>query len=48
MRQTLTDGPCRSFDYFFNTPADVSAAPSAAGFDAFFRGAYAYHYHNEW
>ena len=44
---TRRQSPC-SFDYFFNTPADLSAAPNAVGFDGFFRGAYAYHYHNEW
>ena len=37
-----------SFDNFFNTPSDASAAPSVVGFDGFFRGAYLYHYHNEW
>ncbi|KAH9898108.1 hypothetical protein C8Q73DRAFT_683677 [Cubamyces lactineus] len=36
------------FDNFFNTPSDASAAPSVVGFDGFFRGAYLYHYHNEW
>ncbi|KAH9944136.1 uncharacterized protein BXZ73DRAFT_96633 [Epithele typhae] len=36
------------FDNFFNTPPETSAVPSVAGFDSFFRGAYAYHYHNEW
>ncbi|KAI8980720.1 hypothetical protein BD414DRAFT_420375 [Trametes punicea] len=36
------------FDQFFNTPPEASAAPSVVGFDGFFRGAYLYHYHNEW
>ncbi|OBZ79609.1 hypothetical protein A0H81_00849 [Grifola frondosa] len=36
------------FDQFFNTPADVSGAPHALGIEGFFRGAYLYHYHNEW
>ncbi|KAI9060592.1 hypothetical protein FKP32DRAFT_1595337 [Trametes sanguinea] len=36
------------FDQFFNTPPEMSNAPSVVGFDGFFRGAYLYHYHNEW
>ncbi|KAI0652142.1 hypothetical protein C8Q79DRAFT_897307 [Trametes meyenii] len=36
------------FDNFFNTPPQMSGAPSVIGFDGFFRGAYLYHYHNEW
>nr|VWO94201.1 TcdA [Ganoderma boninense] len=35
------------FDQFFNTPPE-SATPSVIGFDGFFRGAFLYHYHNEW
>lgn len=26
----------------------MSASPSVVGFNGFFRGAYLYHYHNEW
>ncbi len=33
---------------FFNTPLEMSAGPSMIGFDGFFRGAFLYHYHNEW
>ncbi|EIW64317.1 uncharacterized protein TRAVEDRAFT_138986 [Trametes versicolor FP-101664 SS1] len=36
------------FDNFFNTPPETSAMPAVVGFDGFFRGAYMYHYHNEW
>ncbi|KAI0375296.1 hypothetical protein BV20DRAFT_960400 [Pilatotrama ljubarskyi] len=36
------------FDNFFNTPPEMSGAPSVVGFDSFFRGAFLYHYHNEW
>ena len=37
-----------SFDQFFNTPDVMSGMPSVIGFDGFFRGAFLYHYHNEW
>ncbi|THG99901.1 hypothetical protein EW026_g2541 [Hermanssonia centrifuga] len=37
-----------SFNDFFDTPSQASAAPDALGFDGFFRGAYIYHYHNNW
>lgn len=33
---------------FFNTPVEMSGGPSVIGFDGFFRGAFLYHYHNEW
>ncbi|KAI0800975.1 hypothetical protein C8Q74DRAFT_458665 [Fomes fomentarius] len=36
------------FDQFFNTPDVMSGMPSVIGFDGFFRGAFLYHYHNEW
>lgn len=36
-----------SFDQFFNTPPE-SATPAVIGFNGFFRGAFLYHYHNEW
>ncbi|KAH9846814.1 hypothetical protein C2E23DRAFT_788496 [Lenzites betulinus] len=36
------------FDNFFNTPPEMSAMPAVIGFDGFFRGAFLYHYHNEW
>ncbi|KAI1793848.1 hypothetical protein LXA43DRAFT_971513 [Ganoderma leucocontextum] len=36
------------FDQFFNTPPEMGATPAAIGFDGFFRGAFLYHYHNEW
>ncbi|KAI0778474.1 hypothetical protein BD413DRAFT_509566 [Trametes elegans] len=36
------------FSQFFDTPLESSAAPSVVGFEGFFRGAYLYHYHNEW
>lgn len=41
----LTQG---SFEDFFETPAQNSAAPQALGFEGFFRGAYSYHFHNFW
>ncbi|KAF9040506.1 glycosyltransferase family 32 protein [Panaeolus papilionaceus] len=37
-----------NFEQFFDTPATDSAAPSALGFEGFFRGAYSYHFHNSW
>ncbi|KAF7979247.1 hypothetical protein HWV62_43226 [Athelia sp. TMB] len=36
------------FGDFFETPAHDSAGPSALGFDGFFKGAYAYHWHNSY
>jgi WD repeat and SOF domain-containing protein 1 len=36
------------FEEFFATPARAGAEGGAAGFDAFFRGAFAYHWHNKW
>ncbi|KAH7104568.1 hypothetical protein BKA62DRAFT_748456 [Auriculariales sp. MPI-PUGE-AT-0066] len=33
---------------FFETPPLTAAAAMQAGFDGFFRGAYAYHWHNFW
>lgn len=38
----------KDFEDFFKTPKEDSAAPSALGFDAFFRGAFSYHWHNFW
>ncbi|KAI0721355.1 hypothetical protein C8T65DRAFT_705366 [Cerioporus squamosus] len=40
--------PFTDFDMFFNTPLEMSGGPSMIGFDGFFRGAFLYHYHNEW
>ena len=37
-----------SLDEFFNTPPVASREPSVVGFDGFFRGAFLYHYHNQW
>lgn len=45
MGTLLTQG---SFEDFFETPAQNSAAPQALGFEGFFRGAYSYHFHNFW
>ncbi|KAG7099171.1 hypothetical protein E1B28_001042 [Marasmius oreades] len=36
------------FREFFDTPESENAGPLALGFDGFFKGAYAYHYHNFW
>ncbi|KAG9126107.1 hypothetical protein FRC07_004842 [Ceratobasidium sp. 392] len=36
------------FKQFFKTARADSAAPDMLGFEGFFRGAYAYHYHNCW
>jgi DDB1- and CUL4-associated factor 13 len=36
------------FEEFFDTPARTGAEASSASFDAFYRGAYAYHWHNNW
>ncbi|KAJ8083961.1 hypothetical protein PM082_002728 [Marasmius tenuissimus] len=36
------------FQHFFETPESESAGPLALGFDGFFKGAFAYHYHNFW
>ncbi|KAL6310082.1 hypothetical protein BKA93DRAFT_814404 [Sparassis latifolia] len=36
------------FRDFFDTSRESSAAPQALGFDGFFKGSYAYHYHNSW
>ncbi|KAF8070135.1 hypothetical protein FPV67DRAFT_1486354 [Lyophyllum atratum] len=38
----------QAFSEFFDTPTVSSAAPQALGFNAFFKGAYSYHYHNFW
>ena len=38
----------KDFEDFFKTPNEDSAAPAALGFDAFFRGAFSYHWHNFW
>jgi WD repeat and SOF domain-containing protein 1 len=38
---------CR-FEDFLETPNAESALPAAAGFYGFFRGAWAYHWHNQW
>ncbi|KAI0639697.1 hypothetical protein C8Q77DRAFT_1069629 [Trametes polyzona] len=45
---SLTSSAPYSFDNFFNTPPEMSAMPAVIGFDGFFRGAFLYHYHNEW
>ncbi|GJE85728.1 hypothetical protein PsYK624_018070 [Phanerochaete sordida] len=37
-----------TFNDFFETPALLGASPEALGFDGFFKGAYSYHYHNNW
>ncbi|KAF9270182.1 hypothetical protein L218DRAFT_18039 [Marasmius fiardii PR-910] len=37
-----------NFRHFFDTPESENAGPLALGFDGFFKGAYAYHYHNFW
>ncbi|KZV92485.1 hypothetical protein EXIGLDRAFT_768927 [Exidia glandulosa HHB12029] len=37
-----------SFQEFFDTPPQHAAAPQQLGFEGFFRGAYAYHWHNFW
>lgn len=37
-----------SFQEFFDTPPQHAAAPQQLGFTGFFRGAYAYHWHNFW
>ncbi|KAI0756590.1 hypothetical protein C8Q80DRAFT_1089994 [Daedaleopsis nitida] len=37
-----------NFGDFFETPVERSAAPQALGINGFFRGAYAYHFHNGW
>ncbi|KAJ3550948.1 hypothetical protein NM688_g4964 [Phlebia brevispora] len=46
------DRPAQPFferlDDFFMTPSKVAAAPEAMGFDGFFKGAFSYHYHNNW
>jgi len=42
--RALTNPRC-SFREFFSTPQQDNAAPSALGFDGFFKGAYSYHYH---
>lgn len=34
--------------HFFDSPSQQSAGPRALGFEGFFRGSYAYHYHNNW
>jgi len=36
------------FNDFFATPAAQAAAPQAVGLEGFFKGAYAYHWHNQW
>lgn len=37
-----------SFEEFFETPIQDSAAPHALGFDGFFREAFSYHWHNNY
>lgn len=42
-------GPCVCrWTHFFDSPSQQSAGPRALGFEGFFRGSYAYHYHNNW
>ena len=36
------------FHDFFETPPLLGASPEALGFDGFFKGAFSYHYHNDW
>jgi WD repeat and SOF domain-containing protein 1 len=36
------------FEEFFQTPARTGAEANVAGFDAFYRGAFTYHWHNNW
>lgn len=36
------------FNDFFETPRRLGAGPEALGFDGFFKGAFSYHYHNNW
>jgi hypothetical protein len=36
------------FEEFFQGKRKGTAAPQAAGYDAFFRGSFAYHWHNNW
>ncbi|KAJ4486009.1 hypothetical protein J3R30DRAFT_3282274 [Lentinula aciculospora] len=38
----------KAFEDLFDTPVVSGAAPSALGFDGFFKGAFSYHYHNFW
>ena len=38
----------RRFEDFLETPQAQSALPAATGFHGFFRGAWAYHWHNQW
>ncbi|KAM0752691.1 hypothetical protein T439DRAFT_180554 [Meredithblackwellia eburnea MCA 4105] len=38
----------KRFEDFFQTPAEGGAAPTALGFDGFFKGSFGYHYHNQW
>ena len=38
----------RRFSDFFETPPLLGAGPEALGFDGFFKGAFSYHYHNNW
>ncbi|KAF8507582.1 snoRNA binding protein [Hysterangium stoloniferum] len=37
-----------NFEHFFDTPPSASAEAQALGFDGFFRGAFSYHWHNNW
>lgn len=37
-----------SFNDFFQTPSSLRHEAELLGFDGFFRGAYAYHWHNQW
>ncbi|KDQ09256.1 hypothetical protein BOTBODRAFT_47675 [Botryobasidium botryosum FD-172 SS1] len=37
-----------AFKDFFESPSSDGAAPQALGFSGFFRGAFSYHYHNNW
>ncbi|KAK0494817.1 hypothetical protein EDD18DRAFT_285053 [Armillaria luteobubalina] len=38
----------KKFTDFFDTRSPVGDSPQALGFDGFFKGAFAYHYHNSW
>ena len=36
------------FADFFESPRGDAAQPEALGFDGFFKGAFVYHWHNQW
>ncbi|TIB15518.1 hypothetical protein E3P92_01649 [Wallemia ichthyophaga] len=38
----------KEFKHLFETPPLDSSAPSAGGFESFYRGAFSYHFHNHW